>query len=516
MRQGRLTSGRGAVALGAIAVLALGLIALLIASNPDGAATADAKPCTASPAKPVRSPAYADTPWPTEHADAWRTHAAPTGLPADLGRVRLATKSVRMPLEPVWGYAGRGGKIYVVGGSPYLLNMFTELMLGAPKRRIPLLVERTRIASTRTTPYVARIDARTMALEKVLRLRDGKGGFVNYTGGLLVHSNGFLYAVAQGYLYKVDPGSFAIVDRTALPAAPAAGGGPNKMTTYNGIAAAANGDLFLKGWASSGGEGEEPPGMLLRVDPGSLAIKPDPPLPVSGISSARMALVSRGGAEYLYLPGPKKSVRFAVDGASFKLDDGWTSTYYGKGDTQASSDLFMGNGVVFANNTSPTAKTSSRLFAKGIAAGSPLREYRPFKHPRKVGWNFFMVAGDPYRSGVVAVGDQATGRVSGFRACAGGAGARKLWENDRIRSSAGMAINYKAGHLYTDDRDCKQRRCRLYLVVLDLRTGRELARVPVRGTKPSMGQIFIARNAVFYVATQTGTPHGYVTRITAR
>lgn len=32
-------------------------------------------------------------------------------------------------------------------------------------------------------------------------------------------------------------------------------GGPNEMTTYNGIAAAANGDLFLKGWASSGGRG---------------------------------------------------------------------------------------------------------------------------------------------------------------------------------------------------------------------------------------------------------------------
>ena len=356
-----------------------------------------------------------------------------------------------------------------------------------------------------------------MRLEKVLRLNKGKGGFINYTGGLLVHSNGFLYAVAQGYLYKVRPGSFRVVASTSLPAAPAAGGGPNLMTTYNGIAAAENGDLLLKGWASSGGEGEEPPGMLLRVSPDDLAVRPDPPLPVSGISSARMALVKHDdGSEFLYLPGPTKSVRFKVDGSSFVLDESWTSTYFQRGDTQASSDLFMGKGVVFANNTSPTTRTPARLFAKGMADGSELRDVPAFKGRHRVGWNFFMVAGDPYSSGMVAVGDQATGRVAGFRACGGGLSVRKRWENDKIKSAAGMAINYKAGHLYTDDRRCNKRRCRLFLVVLDLRTGKELARVRVRGTKPTMGQIFIGRNAVYYIATQTGARHGYITRIRAR
>lgn len=421
-------------------------------------------------------------------------------------------------MEPAWGYVGKRGKIYVVGGSPYLLNMFTELMLGAPKRRIPLLTERSLAASKKTTPYVVQIDAKAMTVDKVLHLAKGrKSGFVNYTGGMLVHSNGFLYAVAQGVLYKIDPRRFEVKNFVSLPAAPAAGGGPNLMTTYNGIAAAANGDLFLKGWATSGGEGEEPPGMLVRVDPDTLAIAPEPPVPVNGISSARMAVVNSGGTEYLYLPGPKKSVRFKVDGSSFELDESWTSAYLGKGDTQASSDLFMGNGVLFANNTSPTAKTSSRIFAKGVADGAELHEYRPFRHPREVGWNFFMMVGDPYRSGIAAVGDQASGRVSGYRACGGGVSARKLWETDEIESSAGMAVNYRAGQLYTDDRVCpQQRRCRLYLVVLDLRTGEELARVRVAGTKPTMGQIFIGRGAVYYIATQTGTPHGYITRVTAQ
>jgi hypothetical protein len=53
------------------------------------------------------------------------------------------------------------------------------------------------------------------------------------------------------------------------------------------------------------------------------------------------------------------------------------------------------------------------------------------------------------------------------------------------------------------------------MVTLDLETGEELARVRVRGTKPTMGQIFIGEDAVYYIATQTATSNGYITRITA-
>jgi hypothetical protein len=134
----------------------------------------------------------------------------------------------------------------------------------------------------------------------------------------------------------------------------------------------------------------------------------------------------------------------------------------------------------------------------------------------KIGWNFFMMVGDPYRSGIAAVGEQSTGRVAGYLVCDGGVSVKKLWENDKINSSAGMAVNYRAGQLYTDDRKCEsKRRCKLFLVVLDLHTGDELARVRVRGTEPSMGQIFIGRHAVYYVAAQTGRPHGYISRVTA-
>ncbi len=467
--------------------------------------------CEPSLTSPARAPGYADTPWPTEHADVWRTHAASTGLPGNLDRVRLATASARLPEEPVWGYVGTGDKLYVIGGSPYLLNMFTELMLGASTDRIPTLTARTLLASRRVTPYVAQIDANTMKVD-VMPLTGGTA--VNYTGGLLVHSNGYLYAVVRGVLHKIDRRTFTEVSSAELPLAPKESGEPNEMTTYNGIAATLDGDLILKGWASSGG-GADAPGTLLRVDPDDLSIKVN--IESTAIASARMAIVADAGKEYIYFPGKTESVRFLITPTSFELDDSWTATYLepSSGDTMASSDVYVGDGVVFASNTSPQATTPMKLFSQGDSAGASLASVNAFSGD-ETGWNFFMMAGDPYESGVVAVQDQATGRVAGYMVCDGGTSVEKLWENDDITSSAGMAVNYRAGHLYTDDRTCSSNHtCRLDLVVLDLRTGDELARVRVRGSRPSMGQIFIGKDAVYYVAPETGERHGYVTRVTA-
>src|SRR5262245_4656929 len=58
-----------------------------------GASAGGETTCIPSLTTPFRSPAYANTPWPTEHADTWRTHAAPTGLPSGIRRYRLVTKS---------------------------------------------------------------------------------------------------------------------------------------------------------------------------------------------------------------------------------------------------------------------------------------------------------------------------------------------------------------------------------------------------------------------------------------
>ena len=135
----------------------------------------------------------------------------------------------------------------------------------------------------------------------------------------------------------------------------------------------------------------------------------------------------------------------------------------------------------------------------------------------KLGWNWMMPSGDPFKSGIATVQDQLSGRVSAFVACAGGASTKKIWEDHTIDDSAGLAINTASGQVYADDHRCASTRiCKLSLVVLDLHTGRQIARSEVAGTEPTIGQIFIGpRNAVFHLATDTDRPNGYITRITS-
>ena len=464
--------------------------------------------CAVEIVEPPDAPAYADTLWPTEHRDEWRTHAVAAGLPADLRGRQLTVTTVETPPTPTWGYVGTDGAIYVLGCAPFLLNMFTDLILGAPRDAIPALIAESKVTSAKVTPYLARIEPSTMHID-TLDLSGGSA--VNYIGGALVHSNGYLYAVARGVLFKIDPATFGIVSSRELPLPAGSSGQPNENTAFNGMQATDNGDLILKGFASiSTGD---TPGILLRVDPDDLSIKVQ--LESDVVAAARLTVATVDGRQYLYLPGQTSSLRFALEEDAFVLDTDFTQQYLqsGDGSTAGSSDVFMGHGVVFANNTEPQATTAMQLFAE-TATGSPLSSVPAFTST-EASWNFFMVSGDPFKSGIVVVEDELHGQVSGFAACAGGETVEKLWENDSLHVSAGAAIAYDRGHLYVDDRTCDaDGTCQLYLVVLDLNTGEEIARTRVQGTKPSIGQIFIGgENAVYFPATDTGTGRGYVNKI---
>jgi hypothetical protein len=88
---------------------------------------------------------------------------------------------VRRPWSRCGGYVGTCGKLCVIGGSPYLLNMFTELMLGASKDQIPQLTARTLLASTRVTPFVAKVDTRTMRVDyRALASMRAACGFIQH------------------------------------------------------------------------------------------------------------------------------------------------------------------------------------------------------------------------------------------------------------------------------------------------------------------------------------------------
>lgn len=483
------------------------MLLVLLASCSDNSSSSGAR-CGPALTEPPSEPAYADTVWPVEHRDGWRTHAAAAGLPADLNGQQLTVTATETPPTPTWGYVGTDGMIYVLGGAPFLLNVFTDLIQGAPPDAIPALIAESKVVSDKVTPYLARIAPATLHVDKL----DLSGGTsVNYIGGVLVHSNGYLYAVARGVLFKIDPATFQVVLSTSLPLAPDSSGQPNENTAFNGMQATQNGDLILKGFASiSTGD---VPGILLRVNPVDLSFEAQ--LQSDTVAAARLTIATLNGREYLYVPGKTASLRFGLDAHAFVPDLNYTQQYLNSGDgsTAGSSDVFMGEGVVFANNTEPQATSAMHLFGE-TAAGSPLTNVPAFSST-DTSWNFFMVAGDPFKSGIVVVEDELHGQVSGFVACADGRTVEKLWENDSLAVSAGAAIAYDRGQLYVDDRQCDANGiCQLFLVVLDLNTGEEIARAPVQGTKPSIGQIFIGPdNAVYFPATETGKDHGYLSRV---
>jgi hypothetical protein len=454
-------------------------------------------------ASPV-APAYAATIWPSEKHDEWRTAAVAGGLPASFKS--LHGKIVKLPPVPVWGYVGTDGDLYVMGGQPYLLDIYTKLILGSHETEKQLLAE-SFAYSERVTPYVAKIDPTTMATT-ILDLPKKHG--VNYIGGMLVHSNGYLYAVARAVIYKIDPKTFSIVASARLPLIPGSSGKPNYLTTYNGMQATIDGDLILKAFASNGTLG-----VLVKVDPLDLSIKAS--ADSTAIAGARLVVATNGTEQYVYTAGATDSIRFLIGDSTFTLDDAFSQQYLvaGSGSTEGTSEVYMGDGVVFTDNTSPNATTPMTVFAQRAADGSQIQSQPGFTGTGK-GWNWEMPSGDPFHSGVLAIQDQLSGHVSGFLACSGGAAVKKLWENDRIEDSIGLAIDTNNGQLYADDRHCTAHACALALVVLDSRTGKELGRVKVGGDEPTIGQIFVGpHGAIYHLSTNTNRPNGYITRVTA-
>jgi hypothetical protein len=153
---------------------------------------------------------------------------------------------------------------------------------------------------------------------------------------------------------------------------------------------------------------------------------------------------------------------------------------------------------VFTQSTTIDAAVSSSLATSVSTAGG----------------SFYSVAADPYVSQMVITNDQIN-RVMAGRRLEGDGTLSRVWETDRYRSSAGTAIAPDQGHLYIDDLRCAtgDADCETYLVVLDLQTGAQLDEIKVAGVTPTLGQIFLDADSVYYVASEAGRDGGFVTRV---
>ncbi len=451
-----------------------------------------------------------DTTWPVPTADSWRTSSiASGGLPDDVQSSDLRAHSVKLGATPIFGITYDKHSVFVLGGAPHLLDLFTKAQGNdLPDDAVAALAGTAGAVPARSaTPYVARIDPSTMKAQ-ILDLP--KGSTPNYPGSLVAHRNGKLYAVATATLFEIDPDTFEITRSLALPLNPPKPG----STIYNTAQISArNGDLLLKTAPQQG------TGLLVAVDVASMTVRSQLE---TALSTARMTALVQGGTEYVYLPGTTKTMRFRVTDNGFTQDPSWSRTYRTDDDGTQPGVAMTPTGthhtVVFPNNNTVLVKVSAPL---EIFWQSTANTNTPVSHVNatstdKPGGSFAPPPADPFTSSIVVAADAVNGRTAAWRIADDGS-LEKVWTTDRYAISVGAAIVADQHRLYTDDRVCDEngKRCKLYLVIADLLTGKETARVEVAGSQPSIGRIFIGPDAVYYIATQGERGDGYVTKVTA-
>ena len=449
---------------------------------------------------------YYETVWPSEHTDLWRSHAVSNvGLPADFDPAKLTVTTANLNL-PVWGYTRARDQVFAIGGSPFMLNIFTQTIKngGTNEANLKAAAEE----SLTSVPYVAKINPLTM---EVVQLDLTEGVTINYTGGLLMHENGFVYAVSRSFLYKVDPEKMKVVARVPLPLV-----GETKeqnfWTTYNGLQVIASGELVIKGFYFV--DSVSVNGWLLLVDPDSLQIDVQQS---EALSSARLTIQQApDGSATLYQVNATQSLRFKITDDGFLLDQEWTRGYRTEGDgtTQASSPLLFGKigQVVFANNTAPGVTTPISLFDQPVAVDDlplQLEDINAFDSDLP-GFNFFMVAGDPFETQILVYYDPINNLLGAHTVLSDGS-LQRLWERNGVyKVSASPAIVPDRDLLYIDNYQNGSDS----LVVLKLSTGDELATVPLAATLPTIGTIFLGMNEdVYILSSEAGSDNGLISRI---
>lgn len=522
------------------------LIALdsMPSSDPSLRASASPIPFASSSGRPLIRPltprqrqapqraGYYETVWPSEHTDLWRSHAVShAGLPADFksSRLKVATAGLNLP---VWGYTRAKNEVFAIGGSPATLNIFTQEIKhggtsggGHPASAADIAASASAASALATgdalrahleartddVPYVAQVDPFTMAV-RLCYLTEGDT--LNYTGGLLMHQNGFVYAVSRSTLYQVDPATMQVARSLALPRVGA--GSQQYFTVYNGLQVLASGELVIKGFYFLNDAPVD--GWLLLVDPEKLAID----LQQShALSSARMAITQADdGSATLYQVNATQALRFRITDRGFVEDRAWTRSYRtaDSGSTQASSQLLYGRigQVVFADNTVFGATTPIQLYPQAMAVSQvppgPLAGHDAFS-VAEPGFNFMMVAGDPFERQLVVYYDPVNNLLSAHRVRPDGT-LESLWNIDgKYKASASPAVCPDRDLLYIDD----YRHDRDHFVILRLSTGEELGRVPLDARLPTIGTIFLGLNEDVYILnSEAGTPHGKISRIYVR
>ena len=360
-------------------------------------------------------------------------------------------------------------------------------------------------------PYLAKIDPKTMSVVDVAYFP--RGNTINYVGSMLIHKNGKIYAVATSRLYEVDP--LTMKYRTLdLPQYQSKRGG----TVYNTLEVSPKtGDIIVKGTNLLD---QTLPSRLISVKTSDLTIRFQSEVPMG---ATRIALVVQGDTEYVYASNSTSTLRFAIGDAGFQADDAWSKVYRkdDDGTTPAVGMAYMGarNKVVFPNNNTVIFGVTKplQLFTQQTDTTDGPVTSVDATSATGPGGSFYSAAADPFDTMMLVENDQIDHITAGWRLEEDGV-LTKVWETDTYRSTGGTAIGVDQGQFYIDDRRCDDngRNCELYLVVLDLTTGKKLGEAKVAGAGPTIGQIFLSKNSAFFVATEPGENKGFVTKVSVK
>jgi hypothetical protein len=451
-----------------------------------------------------------DTTWPVPTADSWRTSSiAAGGLPGDVHSDDLRTDSLELGPAPIFGIT-HDDAIFVLGGATHLMDLFTKAQGDAlPGGAAAAFADAAELATSEGSAgaYVARIDPATMEAE-ILDLPNGTTP--DYPGSIVAHRNGMLYAIATATLFEIDPDTFAITRSLDLPLNPT----KPDSTIYNTLQISArNGDLIVKTAPQQGD------GQLVAIDVKQLEIRNQLE---TALSSARMTLLVQGDTEFVYLPGDTETLRYTVTDDGFTADPSWSQTYRTADDGTTPGVAMTPTGghdtVVFPNNNTVLINVTApleMLWQSTTDPSAPVSSVNATSTDLP-GGTFAPPPGDPFESSVMVAADAVNGRLAAWAITEDGS-LENVWVTDEYAVSVGAAIVADQRRLYTDDRECDAdgTDCTLYLVVADLMTGTEIARIEVAGSQPSIGRIFVGSDAVYYIATQGEGGNGYITKVTA-
>ena len=346
--------------------------------------------------------------------------------------------------------------------------------------------------------WVERIDPET--LETITRSEDLAGGPF-WPGGMAAHADGSLYVTYGRWCHRLDAGDLTVLASHELP----------RDRPYNSFVVLPGGQLVMKDIGGGIGSNRVPEGFtgseLVVLAPGTLDEIARLELPEGSI--ARLSAIG----DDVYVVGESRCFRVSFDAAAatLRLDAAWQPQYVTvDGQTYgwdivlaAGSGWFLDNGEgseEFAGSYRGKGKSSAplHLVRVGLDATASVELTEICGAPGGVVANPPCV--DPDRRIVVGF-DSGHGVLAAWRFHEDRPGLEPLWRRDQHH--AGHLLRFPAsGQLITGDFD--HDRALDQVVVLDIETGAELARVDT--ASPVQSVVFPAAgwSADAYVLTMAG------------